>query len=137
MLANLEKNKHGLCVLISYKTNIQPGGHAPIPRKQMNTVYVFLYLAKQIYSPVDMLPYLENKRTRSMCSYILQNKYTARWTCSHTKKTNDTVYLFLYLAKQVYSPVDMLPYIENKRTRSMCSYILQNKYIARWTCPHT
>ena len=74
MLPYQENKRHGLSVLISCKTSIQPGGHATIHRKQTNTVYVFLYLAKQIYSPMDMPPYIENKRTRSMCSYILQNK---------------------------------------------------------------
>ena len=78
------KQRHGLGVLISYKTNLQPGEHAPIPRKQSNTVYMFLYLAKQIHSRVDIFQYLENKRKLSICSYILQNKYTARWTCPHT-----------------------------------------------------
>ena len=36
-----------------------------------------------------MLPYLENKRTRSMCSYILKNNYPVWRTCYHTWKTNE------------------------------------------------
>ena len=112
MTPYIENKRHSLCVLISCKTNIQPGGpalirknkqtnmvymflylgktniqaggHAPIPRKQTNTVYVFLYLKKKTNILRDMLLYLENKRTWSICSYIWQNKYTARGTCPHT-----------------------------------------------------
>ena len=120
------------------KTNIQAGGHAPIPRKQTNTVYVFLYLKKNKYpAGRDMLLYLENKRTWSIC-FISGKTYTQPGGHApiHRKQTT-TVYAFLYLAKQIYRQVDMPPYIENKRTRYMCSYILQNKYTARWSCSHT
>ena len=118
------------------KTNIQAGGHAPIPRKQTNTVYVFLYLKKNKYpAGRDMLLYLENKRTWSICSYIWQNKYTARGHAPIHRKQTTTVYAFLYLAKQIYSQVDMPPYIKNKQ-HGLCA-LISWKYTALWTCSHT
>ena len=130
MTPYIENKRHSLCVLISCKTNIQPGGHAPIHRiKQTNMVYMFLYLGKTNIQAGGHAP-IPRKQTNTVYVFLYLKKKQISCRAEHATipgKQKNMVYMFLYLAKQIHSPGGMPPYIENKRPRSMRSYILQNK----------
>ena len=118
------------------KTNIQAGGHAPIPRKQTNTVYVFLYLKKTNILPGGTCYY--TWKTKEHGLYVLISGKTNTQPGGHApihRKQTTTVYAFLYFAKQIYSQVDMPPYIKNKQ-HGLCA-LISWKYSALWTCSHT